>query len=73
MSRLIRLFPEDAAPADALEDWRDAAALVRDRWAQVLTADRRGRRGAYAAYSAALDLEQAAAAVLATESLPLAA
>jgi hypothetical protein len=73
MSRLIRLFPEASAPASALEDWRDAAALVRDRWDQVLAADRRSRQGAHAAYRAALDLEEAAAAVLATESLPLAA
>jgi hypothetical protein len=57
----------------ALSEWRAAAALVRDRWALVTTADRRSRRSAYAAYRAALDLEEAAAAVLATESVSLAA
>jgi hypothetical protein len=57
----------------ALEDWRDAAALVRDRWAQVLAADRGSRRNAYAAYHTALDLEAAAAAVLAIDVVPLAA
>jgi hypothetical protein len=57
----------------ALEDWRDAAALVRDRWDQLLATDRGERGNAYAAYGAALDLEEAAAAVLATERMPLAA
>jgi hypothetical protein len=61
------------APPSALAEWRDAAALVRDRWDQVLAADQRSRLGAYLAYHAALDLEAAAAAVLATESWPLAA
>ena len=57
----------------ALEEWRDTAVLVRDRWAEVLAADRGSRPTAYAAYLAALDLEAAAAAVLATDVVPLAA
>ena len=56
-----------------LDQWRAAAALVRDRWAEVLAADLRSRRGAYAAYTAALDLEEATAAALATKFVPLAA
>ena len=61
-------------PSSALQQWRNAAALVQDRWNDVLAADRPSRRrAAYTAYSAALDAEESAAAVLATEPLPLAA
>ena len=68
MSFLIRtrpLFFEDSAYAGALEDWRDAAANVRDRWHQFLAADGEVRRFAFAAYVAALDREAAAADQLA--------
>jgi hypothetical protein len=66
-------LPHTTSPS-ALEDWRNAAALVRERWTEFLAADRPSRRrAAFAAYRDALDAEESAAAVLATESLPLAA
>jgi hypothetical protein len=46
----------------ALETWRDAASLVAFRWRVFLDADAASRRGAFAAYIAALDAEEAAAA-----------
>ena len=49
------------AVSPALESWRSAEALVRDRWQQFLTAGRSARPTAFAAYVAALDLEAAAA------------
>ena len=56
------LLFEDVSPADAaLESWRSAAALVRDRWQQFLAADRSTRPTTFAAYVAALDLEATAA------------
>jgi hypothetical protein len=61
-------------PSSALQEWRNAAALVQDRWTEVLAADRPSRRrAAYTAYDAAIDAEESAAAALATEPLPLAA
>jgi hypothetical protein len=69
----MRFTPHTSQPS-ALDEWRAAAALVQDRWAQVLTADRHSRRSAaYAAYRAALDAEELAAAVLAGQPQPLAA
>jgi len=47
--------------ARALDTWRDAELLVRLRWDEFLVADRASRRGAFAAYVAALDAEAAAA------------
>ena len=66
-------LPDNVSPSQ-LADWRDAAALVRVRWNAFLAADRPSRRrAAFTAYLTALDAEESAAAVLATESLPLAA
>jgi hypothetical protein len=51
--------------AHALDTWRDAELLVQSRWDEFLVADRASRRGAFAAYVAALDAEAAAAGELA--------
>jgi len=51
--------------ADTLEIWRTAAELVRDRWYQFKVAERAARPFMFAAYAAALDHEEAAAAALA--------
>jgi hypothetical protein len=51
--------------ARALATWRDAELLVQLRWDDFLAADRTSRRGAFAAYVAALDAEAAAASELA--------
>jgi hypothetical protein len=51
--------------ARALDAWRDAESLVRLRWDDFLAAEHASRRGAYAAYLAALDAEAAAAGGLA--------
>ena len=68
MNSLLHTFP-----SSALQEWRNAAALVEDSWAEVLAADRPSRRrAAYSAYTAALDAEESAAASLDTESLLLA-
>jgi hypothetical protein len=49
----------------ALVGWRDAEQLVRRRWSEFLAADGSSRRGAFAAYVAALRAEAAAAGKLA--------
>jgi len=54
----------DDSPRLALESWRSAAHLVRDRWQQFLAADSSTRPTTFAAYVAALDLEAAAADTL---------
>ena len=51
--------------ARALATWRDAELLVQLRWDTFRVADRASRRGAFAAYVAALDAEAAAAGELA--------
>jgi hypothetical protein len=51
--------------ASALDTWRDAELLVQLRWDNFLEANRASRRGAFAAYVAALDAEAAAAGELA--------
>ena len=51
--------------ARAFDTWRDAELLVQLRWDTFLVADRASRRGAFAAYVAALDAEAAAAGELA--------
>jgi hypothetical protein len=51
--------------ARALDMWRSAALLVQLQWDDLLMADRASRRGAFAAYLAALDAEAAAADELA--------
>jgi hypothetical protein len=59
--------------ARALDTWRDAELIVQVRWDDVLVADRASRRGAFAAYLAALDAEAAAADELAHSHLAEAA
>jgi hypothetical protein len=51
--------------ARALDTWRDAELLVQLRWDDFLASDGASRRGAFAAYVAALDGEAAAAGDLA--------
>ena len=48
-----------------LDAWRAASDLVRDRWHQFRVADGDDRPTMFAAYVAALDHEEATAAVLA--------
>jgi hypothetical protein len=57
----------------ALEGWRSAAEMARDRWTQFTVAERAARPFMFAAYVAALDREEAAAAELALLSLDRAA
>jgi hypothetical protein len=45
----------------AVETWREAANLVSIRWLMFLESKPPERRGAFAAYVAALDAEEAAA------------
>ena len=59
--------------ARALNGWRAASLLVRERWELCAQADRESRPHRFAAYVAALDREAAAAAELARLSLPRAA
>jgi hypothetical protein len=59
--------------AHALEAWRSASVLVRERWTQLRMADTWTRAGAFAAYLTALDLEEATAAELAFLALAEAA
>jgi hypothetical protein len=59
--------------ARALDTWREAELLVQSRWDDFLAADRSTRRGAFAAYLAALDAETAAADELAHSQLAEAA
>jgi hypothetical protein len=54
-------FPPDPEP---LEAWRAAEQLVRERWTEYRAARREDRAGAFAAYTAALDAEAAAARYL---------
>jgi hypothetical protein len=58
---------------DPLEAWRDAEELVRARWAEYRAARRDDRPGAFAAYTAALDAEAAAARELGSMALAAAA
>jgi hypothetical protein len=51
--------------SDALNAWRADAELVRDRWHRFRRADGADRSARFAAYVAALDHEEAAAAELA--------
>lgn len=48
--------------ARALEAWREAASLVAARWRLFLEAEPESRECAFAAYVAALDAEECAAA-----------
>lgn len=58
---------------DPLEAWRNAEELVRARWAEYRAARRDDRPGAFAAYTAALDAEAAAARELGSVALAAAA
>ena len=58
---------------EALEGWRSAAEMARDRWTQFTVSERAARPFMFAAYLAALDREEAAAAELALLSLGRAA
>ena len=51
--------------AEALETWRDAALLVSTRWQTFREAEPETRPWAFAAYVAALDAEEMAAADMA--------
>ena len=57
----------------AEEEWRVVACVVWRRWQAFLDADRITRGWAFAAYVAALDAEEAAAAQVAASLVPLAA
>ena len=59
--------------SEALEGWRSAAELAHDRWNQFTVAEGRARQSMFAAYLAALDREEAAAARLALLNLERAA
>jgi hypothetical protein len=67
------IFLIDQEHERALEEWRSAERLVRERWAEFLAAGRASRSDAFAAYVAALDDEADAAAVLADQQLAAAA
>ena len=58
---------------DPLDAWRTAEALVRSRWADYHAARRENRPGAFAAYTAALDAEAAAARELGSFAFAVAA
>ena len=51
--------------SDAFDAWRSASDLVSERWHQFRVADDDDRSTTFAAYVAALDNEEVAAAVLA--------
>jgi hypothetical protein len=67
-----QLFP-GSTEDEALDTWREAASLVASRWEVVLAAEPETRAWAFAAYVAALDAEEAAAADLAAMSFTVAA
>ena len=52
-------------PLQAVEAWREAVRLVRNRWHVFLEADPACRSSAFASYVAALDAEEVAAFELA--------
>ena len=58
---------------EPLEAWRAAEELVQARWAEYRAAPREDRAGAFAAYTAALDAEAAAARELESMALDPAA
>ena len=66
-------YPTTRKYREALEGWRAAAEMARDRWTQFTIAERAARPFLFAAYIAALDREEAAAAELALLSLDRAA
>jgi antibiotic biosynthesis monooxygenase (ABM) superfamily enzyme len=60
MLLIDRVSPEE----QALDAWREAADLVRVRWATFIEADAQTRQWAFASYVAALDAEEAASLAL---------
>jgi hypothetical protein len=66
-------FDRDDLRAHVLDAWRGAEELVAIRWRAYLDADSETRAAAFAAYVAALDIEEAAADELWQMSLPEAA
>jgi hypothetical protein len=58
-------LPQSRAQSRALDGWREAADLVRRRWAVYVAAGPQARTFAFASYVAAVDAEEAAAAELA--------
>jgi hypothetical protein len=63
--QMLRVTFPRSRHRETLEAWRSAAELVRDRWLQFKVAEREARPFMFAAYCAALDREEAAAAALA--------
>jgi hypothetical protein len=63
----------DSRRVGVLETWRDTAHVVEARWRAYLEAGPGARTWAFAAYVAALDAEEAAAAELAVLSSRVAA
>jgi hypothetical protein len=61
LTRAEAEFTRSGANPLALDAWRDAERLVRERWEQYRSAPEAARRGAFAAYTAALHAEEAAA------------
>jgi predicted N-acyltransferase len=66
-------YPTSRKHREALEGWRSAAEIAHDRWTQFTVAERATRPFMFAAYLAALDREEAAAAELALLGLDRAA
>jgi hypothetical protein len=62
------VWTADNRRIEVLETWRDTAYVVGARWRAYLEAGPGGRTWAFAAYVAALDAEEAAAAELAVLS-----
>jgi hypothetical protein len=62
---ILDFNPKEALThSDALDAWRSASDLVRERWHRFRIADGDDRSTTFAAYVAALDNEEAAAAML---------
>jgi hypothetical protein len=59
--------------AEAFDAWREAADLVSAQWHLFLEAESGSRAMAFAAYIAALDAEEAAAAGMSALTAPMAA
>jgi hypothetical protein len=73
MTFLVRSVPTAGPYGELLAEWRSTAALADDRWQQFKACERAARPFMFAAYVAALDREEAAAAELALLTLDRAA
>jgi hypothetical protein len=62
---MFLIHSQQSRAVRARRAWREAAALVRRRWAVYLEVDPQARTFAFASYMAAVDAEEAAAAELA--------